>query len=66
MAVVAGVGIFDTLHAFLGAFGLFLLMVLAGRWITQRDPQLLTFIVNSSSEKKRFDPLKHNDPVEGD
>ncbi|HLJ89690.1 MAG TPA: VirB3 family type IV secretion system protein [Candidatus Angelobacter sp.] len=60
-ALIMGGAAFNLFGSLLSGLVLFLAMLLAAQSATNRDPQLLRILLNSTKFKKQYDPLKfHN------
>jgi type IV secretory pathway TrbD component len=58
VAVVLGGGTFTFFGSLLAGLVMFLVLYLAARAITQRDPQLIRIVLRSGAARRRYDPGK--------
>jgi type IV secretory pathway TrbD component len=57
-ALSLAAGIWNMFNTISGALLALTLATLAGRWITQTDPQLPRIVLNSGTVRDEYDPLK--------
>jgi type IV secretory pathway TrbD component len=58
VALMIGGTTFTFFGSLLAGLLMFLTLWLSARWMTQRDPQLLTIILRSTAFRRRYDPGK--------
>lgn len=61
LSAVLGAGIFNLFNSLLGGLVIFLVGVLAGRYATQKDPQIIRILLASQKFKHQYDPMKFSD-----
>lgn len=61
LSAVLGAGIFNLFGSLLGGLLIFGVGVLAGRYATQKDPQIIRILLASQRFKTQYDPLKFSD-----
>ena len=61
LSAVLGAGIFNLFGSLFGGLLIFGLGVLAGRYATQKDPQIIRILLASQRFKTQYDPLKFSD-----
>ncbi len=57
-AMVMGAATFNFFGSLLGGILMFVVLFLAARMTTARDPQLIRILLNASKFKSRYDPAK--------
>jgi type IV secretory pathway VirB3-like protein len=63
LALVIGSAAFNFFGSLLTGFVMFVALYTFGRWVTVTDPQILRILLNSSTVRRRYDPLKGVDSV---
>ncbi len=64
LSAVLGAGIFNLFGSLLGGLLIFGVGVLAGRYATQKDPQIIRILLASQKFRVQYDPAKFsNEPV---
>lgn len=58
VALVVGGATFTLFGSLFGGLLMFLALYAGARWVTQRDPQLLTIVLRSAAARPRYDPGK--------
>ena len=58
VALISGGAIFSLLHSLLGGIALFVVGVVIARRATNYDVEILRVLFNSSSFRRRYDPMK--------
>ena len=58
VALISGGAIFSLLHSLLGGIALFVVCVVVARRATKYDVEILRVLFNSSSFRRRYDPMK--------
>jgi type IV secretory pathway TrbD component len=61
LSAVLGAGIFNLFNSLVGGLLIFLVGVLAGRYATQKDPQIIRILLASQKFKNQYDPAKFSD-----
>ena len=61
LSTVLGAGIFNLFGSLLGGLLIFGVGVIAGRYATQKDPQIIRILLASQRFKTQYDPLKFSD-----
>jgi len=61
LSAMLGAVVFNLFNSFLGGLVLFLIMLLAARYATQKDPQIIRILLNSGRFKRQYDPMKFTD-----
>lgn len=61
LSAVLGAGIFNLFSSLLGGLLIFVVGVLAGRYATQKDPQIIRILLASQKFRNQYDPLKFSD-----
>ena len=57
-AMVMGAATFNFFGSLLGGILMFVVLFVAARLVTARDPQLIRILLNASKFKSRYDPAK--------
>lgn len=58
VALISGGAIFTVFHSLIGGIGLFIVGVIVARIATKHDIEILRVLLNSSSFRRRYDPMK--------
>jgi type IV secretory pathway TrbD component len=58
VALIVGGATFTLFGRLLAGLLMGLVLYLAARWVTQRDPQLLRIVLRSATARRRYDPGK--------
>ena len=58
---VLGAGMFNLFNSLLGGLLIFVAGVLAGRYATQKDPQIIRILLASQKFRNQYDPMKFSD-----
>jgi type IV secretory pathway TrbD component len=58
VALLVGAASFTLFGSLAGGVLMFLVLYLAARWVTQRDPQLLRIVLRSAGARTHYDPGK--------
>jgi type IV secretory pathway TrbD component len=58
LALAIGSATFNFFGSLLAGLVMFLSLYAFGRWVTVTDPQILRILLNSSTMRQRYDPLK--------
>ncbi len=56
--LVMGTSVFHFFDSLAGELEMFFVLYLFARWATQTDPQILSFLLNSSKKRAQYDPMK--------
>ena len=57
LALMLGAAIFNFFGSVVGSVVLFVVLVVAARWVTATDPQLLRILFNAGRVRTEYDPL---------
>lgn len=63
LAAVMGAATFNFFGSLLGGMVMFVALFLLARWATATDPEILRILLNASTFKTRYDPIKREFPV---
>ncbi len=61
LAAILGAGIFNLFESLLGGIVIFIVGVVAARYATQKDPQIIRILLASQKFKSQYDPSKFSD-----
>jgi type IV secretory pathway TrbD component len=61
LSAVVGAGMFNLFNSLLGGLLIFVAGVLAGRYATQKDPQIIRILLASQNFRNQYDPMKFSD-----
>jgi type IV secretory pathway TrbD component len=61
LSAVLGAGIFNLFGSLFGGLLIFGVGVFAGRYATQKDPQIIRILLASQKFRTQYDPLKFSD-----
>ncbi len=61
LSAVLGAGMFNLFNSLLGGLLIFVAGVLAGRYATQKDPQIIRILLASQKFRNQYDPMKFSD-----
>ena len=61
LSVILGAGIFNLFESLLGGVILFVVAILAARYATRKDPQIIRILLSSQRFKNQYDPMKFTD-----
>ena len=61
LATILGAGIFNLFESLLGGLIIFAVGVLAARYATRKDPQIIRILLSSQRFKNQYDPMKFSD-----
>ena len=59
VALISGGAVFSLLHSLFGGIGLFVAGLIVARIATKQDVEILRVLFNSSTFRKRYDPMKY-------
>ena len=57
-AMCMGAATFNMLSSLLGGILIFAVLYLFARWATNKDPQILRFLLSAAKFKTQYDPMK--------
>lgn len=58
LSAMLGAVVFNLFNSLFGGLALFLVTLLAARFATQKDPQIIRILLNSGKFKRQYDPVK--------
>ena len=59
LALILGAATFNLFYSFLAGLLMFVGLYGFALWATRRDPDMVRFLLSSSSARRRYDPGKH-------